>query len=273
MTLVDIKEGYVTVAGAQIQMLRGGSGPPVLYLHSIEGNLGWLPWMERVAETATVYAPTHPGFGASDRPEWMESVADVARFYLWMLQEMGLESVSLIGHFLGGWIAAEMAVMSPGVLDRLVLVDAGGVRPRTGEIADVFLLGEDETTRLAFHNASTVPGYADLFEREFTPGEREIRFRNREMTTRLCWKPYMYDRSLISLLPRLNVPTLVVWGAEDRIAPLDAGHRIHEAIPESHLEVIPECGHLPHIEKPEEFSRIVIDHLSASAGNGSRTVN
>lgn len=262
MTTASVVEEFVEVGGAKVHLLRGGDGPPLLFLHSIEGNLGWLPWMDRVAESATVYAPTHPGFGASERPELLESVSDMARFYLWMIQELGLEGVTLVGHFLGGWIAAEMATMSPGILSKLVLVDAAGVRPDEGEIADIFLLGEEETTRLAFHNADSVPAYAEIFERDLSPEEREMRVRGREMTTRLCWKPYMHDLSLVWLLKRVNVPTLVVWGAEDRIIPADSGRRISEAIPGSRLEIIAECGHLPHVEKPGEFSRLVLEQLA-----------
>ena len=262
MSTITVVEEFVEVGGAKIHLLKGGSGPPLLYLHSVEGNLGWLPWMDRVAESATVYAPTHPGFGASERPELLESVSDMARFYLWMIQELEMKDVSLVGHFLGGWIAAEMATMSPGVIRSLTLVDAAGVRPEVGEIADIFLLGEEETARLAFHDAAGVPDYADLFERELSPEEREMRVRGREMTTRLCWKPYMYDRSLAWLLERVNVPTLVVWGAEDAIIPADSGRRIHEAIKGSRLEVISECGHMPHVEKPDEFSSMVLEHLA-----------
>jgi len=262
MTTTSVVEEFVEVGGAKIHLLKGGDGPPLLFLHSIEGNLGWLPWMEEVSKSATVYAPTHPGFGRSERPEFLESVSDMARFYLWMIQELGLERVTLVGHFLGGWIAAEMATMSPGSLGSLVLIDSAGVRPEEREVADIFLLGEDETTKLSFHDAASVPGYSDLFERELSTEERELRIRGREMTTRLCWKPYMYDRSLEWLLQRVEVPTLVVWGAEDRIIPAGAGHRIHEAIPVSRLEVVLDCGHLPHVEKAGEFSSIVLRHLS-----------
>lgn len=262
MTTTSAVEQYVEVGGSKVHLLKGGDGPPLLFLHSIEGNLGWLPWMERLADSATIYAPTHPGFGASERPEFLETVSDMARFYMWMIQELGLESVTVVGHFLGGWIAAEMATMSPGSLRGLVLVDSAGVRPFEGEIADIFLLGEEETTRRSFHDAASIPGYGDLFERELSPEERELQVRGREMTTRLCWKPYMYDRSLQWLMRRVNVPTLVVWGAEDRIIPPDAGRRIHEAIIGSRLEIVPECGHLPHVEKSEEFSNLVRTHLS-----------
>ena len=256
-----VSDERVQIAGASVHTLKGGSGAgaPVVFLHSIEGNLGWLPWMDAIAQSAPVYAPTHPGFGESERPDWLESVSDMARFYLWMFQEMGLDRVSLVGHFLGGWIAAEMATMNPGILQSLTLVDTAGVRPRDGEIADVFLLGEEETLRRSFHDAAGVPNYAALFPADPTPEEREARIINREMTTRLCWKPYMRDRSLLPLLRRVNAPTLIVWGAEDRIIPSDAGRRIHEAIAGSRLEIIPQCGHMPHVEKAETFAGLVGD--------------
>lgn len=264
MGMIGTTEERVRVGGVDVHMLKGGSGTgaPVVFLHSIEGNLGWLPWMETIAESATVYAPTHPGFGESERPDWLESVSDMARFYLWMLQEMGLDRVSLVGHFLGGWIAAEMAVMNPGILESLTLVDTAGVRPRDGEIADVFLLGEEETLRRSFHDAASVPGYDALFGGEQAPERREASIANREMTTRLCWKPYMYDRSLLPLLPRVTAPTLVVWGAEDRIIPPDAGRLIHEAVEGSRFEIIPDCGHMPHVENPDEFARLLRQCLS-----------
>ena len=262
MTAASFVEEFVEVGGSKIHLLKGGNGPPLLFLHSTEGNLGWTQWMEEVSNSATVYAPTHPGFGRSERPELLESVSDMARFYLWMIQELGIEGVTLVGHFLGGWIAAEMATMSPGSLSGLVLVDAAGVRPDEGEIADIFLLGEDETTRLSFHDSASVPEFSDLFECDMSTEERELRIRGREMTTRLCWKPYMYNRSLEWLLRRVNVPTLVVWGAGDKIIPPGAGHRIHEAIPGSRLEIIPDCGHLPHVEKADEFAGMVRQHMA-----------
>jgi len=249
----------VEVAGARIELLRGGQGRPVVWLHSVEGNLGWLSHQQLLAEQASVYAPSHPGFGASARPPWLETVADLARFYLWFLQTLELERVSLIGHFLGGWLAAEMAVMCPHIVERLVLVDAAGIKPREGEIADIFLLGQEETRRRSLLNAS--PEYQQLFPPEPTPAQQELQARNQEMAARLCWKPYMYDPSLPHLLPRLRVPTLVVWGAEDAIVPLECGRLYQQAIPGARLETLAGCGHLPHIERPEAFAQLVGDFL------------
>src|SRR4051812_15953481 len=100
----------------------------MLVLHGLEGPEGWLAFHEALAQDATVYAPTHPGFSGSQRPEWLESVQHMATFYGWFLQQAGLTQVDVVGcGGLGGWIAAEMAVQSPQQMRRLVLVDAAGI--------------------------------------------------------------------------------------------------------------------------------------------------
>ena len=250
-------QNYVEVAGAKVHMLTRGSGDAALSLHSIEGNLGWLPYLDALSQDACVYAPTHPGYGSSERPEWLETISDLARFYLWMLQELGLDKVHLIGGFMGGWIAAEMAVMCPQALSSLTLIGTAGMRPGEGEIADIFLLGEDETISQAIGESDIVTA---AIERE----EPITRIRGREMTTRLCWKPYMHDPSLIHLLPRVEAPTLVVWGENDRIVPVSAGERIAAAMPNARLEVVEGAGHLPHIENPEQVIPLLKRHMDLS---------
>ncbi len=232
-------------------------------LHSVEGPPGWRSYHRGLAQHFTVYAPALPGFGRSLRPPWLETFSDLARFSLWLLQAQGLERVSLLGHFMGGWLAAEMAVMCPHILDRLVLVDAAGIRPQQGEIADIFLLGQEGTRKIAWFAPQQSPEYQELFGRKPSPEERELQAQNQETAVRYCWKPYMHDRSLPWLLPRLRVPTLIVWGREDRVVPLECGERYQQAIPGSQLTLIDQCGHYPHLEKPDEFSRRVCEFLLA----------
>ena len=259
--LEPLKE-FVEIAGAKIHLLKGGQGKPVVVLHSVEGNLGWLSYHRSLAQHFTVYAPTHAGFGLSQRPPWLETLSDLARFYLWLLQELDLEKVSLIGHFVGGWIAAEMAVMCPHIVDHLILVDAAGIQPQGGEITDIFLLGQEETRKLTYFDPQQVPEYQELFGRKLSGEEKEIQLQNQEMAIRLCWKPYMYNPSLPWLLPRLGVPTLILWGREDRIVPLECGEQYQQAIPGSRLEIIDRCGHCPQLEKPDEFSQLILDFLT-----------
>ena len=244
----------VEVAGAKIHLLNSGSGDAVLSLHSIEGNLGLLPYLDALSQSACVYAPTHPGFGSSERPDWLETIADLARFYLWMLQDLELDRVHLMGGFMGGWVAAEMAVMNPHILQSLTLIGTAGVRPSEGEIADIFLLGDEQTTSLSI-------GDPDLLTTAIEPEDPFVRLRGREMTTRLCWKPYMHSPSLIHLLPRVHVPSLILWGDNDRIVPVSAGERIADAMPDARLEIIAGAGHLPHIERSNEVIPLLRQHM------------
>jgi pimeloyl-ACP methyl ester carboxylesterase len=251
----------IAVGETKVHVLIGGEGAPLLVLHGAGGNRGWRRWMAAVAERHTIYAPTHPGFGCSDAADWMESVDDLARFYLWFLDVMGLARVRLLGHSLGGWAAAEMATMRPDVIDRLVLVAPTGLKPAEGEILDIFYYPPEELLRYTAHDPATVPEWAELFGRPPTPEEVEIATRNREMTARLAWKPYMFNPRLPHFLPRVKAPALIVWGREDRIVPPICGEQYRRLLPRATLRVLDHCGHLPPIEQPDVFAGLVLDFL------------
>jgi pimeloyl-ACP methyl ester carboxylesterase len=255
---------FVTVGGARIEVLKGGQGRPLVALHSIEGNMGWLPYHDALAGHFTVHVPTHPGFAGSERPAGLESFIDLARFYQWILQELSLGKVTLIGHFIGGWLAAELASLCPERVEKLVLVDAAGIKPERGEIADIFLHGIEGTRALSFYDVKQVRDYDSLFTAAKSPEERERQTTNREAVTRYCWKPYAHDPVLPLMLGRLDLPTLIIWGREDRVVPVQCAELFHQAIPNSRLAIVDQCGHFPHLEKPAEFNRLVSDFLLKS---------
>jgi len=139
MTLMKTaNKSMVTVSGHQVEMHKAGSGPPLLFLHGGGGFGTFNPTTSPLAEKFTVYAPAHPGFFGSERPAWLYTVVDLAHFYKDMVQELGLENYVLVGHSVGGWVAAEMAAMDHHNIKGLVLIDAAGIRPVNGEIAEVF---------------------------------------------------------------------------------------------------------------------------------------
>jgi len=258
-------EGYrdemVEVAETKLHLLRAGQGDPLLILHGAGGSPGWLQYQQALARRYQVYVPDHPGFGKSDRPEWIESVPDLACFYLWALEELGLSRVRVIGFSLGGWLAAEMAVMCSHIFDRMVLVGAAGVKPTRGEIADIFIRSPQEVTALMFHDPKQAPEYEQLYGQEPTAEQQDMQARNREMAARVAWKPYMFDPRLPSLLRRLRLPTQIVWGKQDAIVPLNCAEVYQQSIRGAVLSIIDQCGHAPQLERPQEFLNVVSEFL------------
>jgi pimeloyl-ACP methyl ester carboxylesterase len=259
------REETISVGGVAVHAWVAGGGDPLLVLHGAGGNRGVTRWMEQVAERYTVWAPTHPGFGRSGDAEWMEGIDDLARFYLWFIDAASLGRPHLLGHSIGGWTAAEMAVMSPGAIDRLVLVAPAGLKPAHGEILDIFYVSPAQLMGLTVHDPKTVPEWDALFGQPPGPAELAMAERNREMTARLTWKPYMHNPRLAYFLPRVTNPALVVWGREDRIMPVECGEQYQRRLGRATLSVLERCGHLPPIEQPDAFARLVLDFLGKEA--------
>ena len=259
-------EEFLDYAGARLNMMKAGEGPPLLVLHGAGGSGGIMPYHNALAKNFTLYVPSHPGFDKSTRPSWMDSIAAVSHFYLGLMDEMGLERFSVMGFSMGAWMAAEMAAMCYCRLDRLVLVSAVGIRPRRGQIAELFTTSRERVKELRFYDTAQVPDYDRLFGREMTPAEAEVERHNRETSTRWCWKPYMHNPNLPHYLKKVSTPTLVVWGKQDAIAPVECAELYCGAIPNSKLHVIDRCGHSPQLEKPQEFLDAVIPFLNGSQG-------
>lgn len=258
----DVHDLVVDVGGANIRLLKGGSGEPLLLLHDVEGRLGWLRYAQSLAEHFTVYLPSHPGFDGSDRPDWLKSMVDLACFYTWFLETQALEGVRVIGFGLGGWLAAEIAATTRHAFSKLMLVGAAGMRPQTSEITDIFILSPAQITALTFHDPSQAPEYEQLYNNtEQTPEQRELEVQNREMAVRLTWKPYMHDPRLPHLLARVAAPTQIVWGREDQLMPLECGELYQQSISGSTLVVLDRCGHAPHLEQPDAFVTAAMQFL------------
>jgi pimeloyl-ACP methyl ester carboxylesterase len=244
-------------------MIYGGDGPPALVLHHDIGVPERPAFYDALARDFTVWAPSHPGYDGSPRPDWMRSVRDVAVVYQGLLAAHAATqapgTVTLIGLGFGGWIAAEMATMAPRGFRRLVLVGAMGLKPERGEIVDQALLSYIDYVRRGFADQQA---FDRVFGAEPPTSRLEQWDLNREMTFRIAWKPYMYNRSLPHLLGAVATPALVVWGGHDEIVPRECGERYAKSLANARLEIVEGAGHFVDMEKPDELARLVTRFVS-----------
>jgi len=251
----------IPIAGASLHVARAGSGAPVLVLHHDIGTPDGLPFYDALARNDTVLRPSHPGYDKSERPAWVRSVRDVAVVYQSLLAQHQVTrggDVSLVGLGFGGWIAAEMATMAPSAFRRLVLVGPMGIKPERSDIADQALLSYIDYVRLGFADQRA---FDRIFGAEPATATLEQWDLNREMTFRIAWKPYMYNAALPHLLGGVTAPTLIVWGRDDRIVPLECGERYAKALPQARLSIVEGAGHFVEMEQPDQLARLIGDFL------------
>lgn len=253
-------ERALTVPGGRVQLFEGGAGPPLLYLHGA-GTYWWTAVHDLLARDRRVLLPVHPGFGGSEGLDGIETMEDLVFHTLDVLDALGLDGPDVVGLSLGGWLAAELAVRHPGRVRRLVLVDAPGIRVPGVPMADLFMASPPKARALLFHEPDAE--VARTLVPDAPPPERlETVLRGREAAARLLWHPAQQYRRLTGRLWRVRAPTLVVWGADDRLIPVAYGEAWARAIPGARLATVERCGHLPPLERPEPFARLVRDFLA-----------
>jgi pimeloyl-ACP methyl ester carboxylesterase len=247
---------FVTLFDMKIEVERRGKGRPLVLIPGEEALEADMPFIDELARSFEVIIPWMPGFGRSERPDWVENMDDVAYIFLDLLDKLKLKDVTLVGFSLGGWIAAEMAIKNTARIKKLVLVDAYGIKvggKRDRDIADVWFLPADKV--LALKYVDTKHG---MFDYPSMPDDKlAIIARNRETTARFCWEPYMHHPRLRRRLHRIDVPTLVVWGEKDGIVSPDYGRAYAKAIPGAKFAAIPNAAHFPHVEAPDRFMKEV----------------
>jgi pimeloyl-ACP methyl ester carboxylesterase len=250
-------EQRVTVANRAIRIIRGGSGPALVTLHHSTGSLGWLPLHDQLAQSFDVLVPDLPGYGQSERPEWARSPRDVAILINQALEELGLQQVHLVGFGFGGFVAAELATMDPSRLASLTLVGAAGLKPREGEIMDEMLTGYIEYMEAGFRDRDH---YVQVFGEEPEASVRELWDFSREMTARICWKPFMFSLQLPHLLGGVKTRTLLIWGSEDRVVPPVCGQQYKEALSNARLEILQGAGHYVEYEETQRVADLIAGH-------------
>ncbi len=242
----------VNVAGigpVELTMAARGDGQPFLVLHGGAGPLSVAGFAQLLAEKGSrlVISPTHPGFGGTPRPDELNSVSKLAALYRSLLDELGLEDVTVIGNSVGGWIAVEMALLDSPRISSIVLLDAVGIELEGHAVTDVSGLSLPEIQALSFHDPT--PFRVD--PATITDAQKTVVASNGAALAVYAGSPAMADRTLLGRLGNISIPTLVLWGESDRIVDPAYGQAYAAAIPGARFEVLPATGHMPQLETPD----------------------
>ena len=252
------RETFVESAGGRVHVSIAGNGSPLVILPDDIGVPGWLPLHEALATQHTLYLLSHPGFGRSERPDWARNVRDLAALEADVLRKLSLERPAVLGFGFGGWLAAEMATQCGPCFSQMILSAPFGLKPEAGEIFDQFLGRGPRYVRAGFLNGDCYEATYGVEPDLDTLEQWEI---NREMTARVAWAPYLFNQSLLHLLPTISVPTLVVWGEDDAIIPAAEAGRWAALIPGAQSCLLPRCGHRVDLEQAEDLANVIAGFL------------
>jgi pimeloyl-ACP methyl ester carboxylesterase len=257
----------ITLAGIEIELFESGDGDPLLFLHGAQGFAPEQPYVRLLADRRRLIAPSHPGFGASGLPLWLDSIDDIAHLYLELMDRKRLDRVDIVGCSLGGWLAAEIATKTPERVGKLALVGPVGVKlgPMDKlDIPDIFAMPQDRLAKLLFHDVEK--GRLDVAR--MTDEQLATIARNRQTTALLTWEPWMHNPKLRHRLHRVSSPTLFVRGASDGLVSQCYVDGYAKLIPNAQVATIAAAGHAPQLEQPEEFARVLFAFLEASTQPG-----
>ena len=252
--------GSITLAGIELALWQGGDGPPLLFLHGAGGFRPDDGFVDLLARHRRVIAPSHPGFGESALPGWLDRPDDIALLYLELLARLGDGPFDVIGCSLGGWIAMELASMVPERFRRIALVGPVGVKLSgrdTLDIPDIFAMAASEVEKLLYHDAARYrPDPAKLSDAQLA-----TMLRNRETTALLVWEPYMHNPKLRHRLHRVTCPALFLRGESDGLVSASYLEGYAALLPNARTATIAAAGHVPQIEQPAAFVDAVLAFL------------
>ncbi len=258
--------GRLAIGPLELEVLhqnaKAAGAPTLVLVHGINNISPRAPFLDLLAGHGEITAPSHPGFGNSPGPGNFDTMYDLVHVYLSVLDAIPAEKVTLIGFSFGGWISAEVAASGHRKLDRLVLVDPVGIKlggREERDIAHFFNTSPTELNRRAWHDPARCPpgsyglGWQTAIGDAMSDQEMESLARNWDALCLYAWRPHMYNPQLKNWLHRIQVPTLVLWGASDRIVTPDYGRAYSSLIPGAQFAVIDEAGHHPELEQPQAF--------------------
>lgn len=255
-----------------LEVLEAGraTAPALLLIHGITPVNPEAAFVQALASGRRVVAPSHPGFGGSPLPPDFDTVYDLSRLYLDVLDALPDGAVDVVGFSFGGWIAAELGVMGHPKLRRLILADAVGVKFGARDERDIvhfFNTSPAELDRRAWHDPAACPagcyGLGWQARLDAVPDADLVKLaRDWDSLCLYGWKPHMFNPQLRRWLHRVKVPTLVLWGESDGIVTPEYGRRYAALIPGAVFRMLQRAGHYPELEQPGDFVSSVEQFLS-----------
>jgi len=266
------------VHGREVAYERSGSGSAIVLVHGIAGDASeWAPVMGGLARSFDVIAPDLPGHGSSGRLRGDHSIGAFACWLRDLVEALDVERATFVGHSLGGGVVMQFAYQFPQYVERMVLVSSGGLGREVSPLIRAAALPGAELVLGLVGGAAKVAqpalsavGIDERSERGelvhriagLTHGDRRAAFVRavRAVASPAGQRVNAADRLYLAA----DVPTMVVWGARDRIIPVHHGHATADAVPGSRLEIFEESGHFPHADDPQRFTALVIDFVGAT---------
>jgi pimeloyl-ACP methyl ester carboxylesterase len=259
----DVRTIPVWQGQVHMRVRSKGHGPALVFLHGPWGPT-WDPFLDELAGSFTVYAPEHPGTspGRPDDVYALDGFWDLVLCYDELLAGLGLSRAAFVGHSFGAMVACEIAATCPRHVERLILIDALGLWRDDTPIPNWMLLPHGDLPAQVFHDAD-----GEAARHMFAvPEDPEARVMARVglqwamgASGKFLWP--IPDKGLKKRIHRVQAPTLVVWGKEDRIVPLVYAEEFARRISGARVETIEEAGHAPHLERPDTVAGLIRDFL------------
>ena len=255
----------LSLAGGRFStsLLKAGTGEPLLYLHGALGPVGgWAPFLDLLANDFTVYAPWFPGYGETKGIEQLDDVIDLALYHMELLDALGLSSVHVVGHFVGGMVAAEMAALDPHRVDKLVLVSAAGLWLDDAPVADFFGMNPRDLSDALWADPNSAVAQEARAQEEDDETRAILaleRISGLSAVGKFLWP--IPDKGMKRRIYRVKAPALVLWGAQDKIISPAYAPSLQALLPGSRTQTIDSAGHMLMLEQPDEFARQVAEFL------------
>ena len=249
---LDARTLAVWTGKVRLRVLSKGKGPALLFFHGPWG-LHWSPFLDALAQHYTVHAPEHPGTtpGAPDDIGHLDNLWDLVLCYDELLDALGLETAPFVGHSFGAMVACELAAAYPRRAGKLVLIDPIGLWRDDAPVTNWMMLNAQEMAGHIFRDPAG-PAAHVLFAQ---PDDEAARITaqvgltwSMGATGKFIWP--IPDKGLKKRIHRVKAPTLLLWGAEDRIVPLVYAEEFARQIARATVETVKEAGHAPHLEQP-----------------------